>query len=42
MIDLTIIIVNWSTKDLLANYLTYGCVTKPANAILTITWRFTF
>ena len=30
------------TKDLLANYLTFGVITKPATAILTITWRLTF
>lgn len=31
-----------SNKDLLANYLTFGVITKPANAVLTITWRITF
>lgn len=31
-----------SAKDLLANYLTFGVITKPATAILTITWRLTF
>lgn len=29
-------------KDLLANYLTFSVVTKPATAILSITWRLTF
>lgn len=28
--------------DLLANYLTFSVVTKPATAVLTITWRFTY
>ena len=28
--------------DLMANYLTFSVVTKPATAILTITWRLTF
>ena len=28
--------------DLMANYLTFSVVTKPATAVLTITWRFTF
>jgi hypothetical protein len=28
--------------DLMANYLTFGVVTKPSTAILTITWRLTF
>lgn len=34
--------IDMSTKDLLANYLTFGVITKPATAILTITWRLTF
>ena len=34
--------IDVSAKDLMANYLTYGVVTKPSNALLTITWRFTF
>lgn len=29
-------------KDIMANYLTFGVVTKPATAVLSITWRFTF
>lgn len=29
-------------KDLLVNYLTFGVVTKPATAVVTITWRFSF
>jgi len=29
-------------KDIMANYLTFSVVTKPATAVLTITWRFTF
>lgn len=28
--------------DLMANYLTFSVVSKPATAVLTITWRFTF
>ena len=28
-----------STLDSLANYTTFGCVVKPANSILSITWR---
>jgi hypothetical protein len=28
--------------DLFANYLTFGTITKPATAILSITWRLTF
>lgn len=31
-----------TTYDVLLNYLTFGVVTKPATAILTITWRLTF
>jgi len=34
--------IDVSAKDLLANYLTFGVVTKPATAVVTITWRFTF
>lgn len=34
--------IDVSAKDLLANYLTFGVITKPATAILTITWRLTF
>ncbi len=33
--------IDVSDKDLLANYLTFGVVTKGA-AVVTITWRFTF
>lgn len=29
-------------KDLLVNYLTFSVVTKPATAVLAITWRLTF
>jgi len=28
--------------DLMANYLTFGVITKPSTAILSITWRLTF
>jgi hypothetical protein len=34
--------IDVSAKDLMANYLTFGVVTKPSTALLTITWRFTF
>jgi hypothetical protein len=34
--------IDVSAKDLLGNYLTFGVITKPATAILTITWRLTF
>ena len=34
--------IDVTTKDLLANYLTFSVITKPSTAILTITWRFTF
>ena len=34
--------IDVSNKDLLANYLTFGVVTKPNLAILTLTWRLTF
>lgn len=34
--------IDVSGKDLLANYLTFGVVVKPALAVVTITWRFTF
>ena len=34
--------LDMSAKDLLANYLTFGVIVKPATAILTITWRLTF
>lgn len=29
-------------KDLMVNYLTFGCVSKPSTAIVTLTWRLTF
>lgn len=29
-------------KDLMVNYLTFGAISKPATAILSITWRLTF
>ena len=28
--------------DMLANYLTFSVISKPATSILTITWRLTF
>lgn len=31
-----------SSYDILVNYLTFGTITKPATARLTITWRLTF
>lgn len=31
--------VDLSIFDLLANYTTYGCLLKPPNSLLTITWR---
>ena len=31
-----------TTYDVLVNYLTFSVVTKPATAVLTITWRLTF
>ena len=34
--------IDVSAKDLMCNYLTFGVITKPATAILTITWRFSF
>ena len=34
--------ISVQAKDLLANYLTFGVITKPATAILTITWRLSF
>jgi len=34
--------IDVSALDLMSNYLTFGVVTKPATAVLTITWRFTF
>jgi len=34
--------LNMSNQDLLANYLTFSVISKPATAILTITWRITF
>jgi hypothetical protein len=34
--------IDVSAKDLLANMLTFGCIVKPATAILTITWRLSF
>lgn len=29
-------------KDLMANYLTFSCLSKPSTAVLTITWRLSF
>jgi len=37
--DVTLDITSY---DVLCNYLTFGVVTKPANAVLTLTWRLTF
>ena len=34
--------VDVTGKDLLANYLTFGVISKPATATLTITWRLSF
>lgn len=34
--------VDVTGKDLLANYLTFGCIVKPVTATLSITWRLTF
>jgi len=34
--------VDLSQYDVLINYLTFGVITKPSTAILTITWRLTF
>lgn len=34
--------VDVTDKDLMVNYLTFGCVSKPATAVLSITWRLTF
>lgn len=34
--------IDVSSSDLLANYLTFGVISKPNTAILTITWRLTF
>jgi len=31
-----------ASYDLMANYLTFGVITKPSTAILSITWRLTF
>jgi hypothetical protein len=33
--------VDLSNFDLLANYTTFSVVTKPANSLLTLTWRIT-
>ena len=34
--------VDLTLFDVLVNYTTFGCLTKPSNAVLTITWRLTF
>lgn len=34
--------IDVSALDLMSNYLTFGCVVKPATAVLSITWRFSF
>jgi len=33
--------VDLTNYDILANYTTFGCLVKPANSLLTITWRLT-
>jgi len=33
---------NVTNYDLMANYLTFACISKPSTAILSITWRLTF
>lgn len=33
--------VDLSLYDALGNYTTYGCIVKPANSLLSITWRLT-
>lgn len=33
--------VDLSTRDILANYTTFSILSKPANSILSITWRIT-
>ena len=37
--DTTVDLTNY---DILVNYLTFGAITKPATARLTVTWRITF
>lgn len=34
--------IDVTSKDLLANYLTFSVVTKPSTAVVSFTWRFTF
>jgi hypothetical protein len=34
--------IDVSEKDILVNYLTFSVVTKPATAVLSITWRLSF
>lgn len=34
--------VDVTGKDLIGNYSTFGCISKPATAVLTLTWRLTF
>lgn len=34
--------IDITSLDTMANYLTYSVISKPNNAILTITWRLTF
>ena len=34
--------IDVSNYDILANYLTFSVISKPATSILTITWRLTF
>jgi len=29
-------------KDLMCNYITFGVLSKPAGAVLSLTWRLTF
>lgn len=33
--------VDLTNYDILANYTVFGCLVKPANSLLTITWRLT-
>jgi len=34
--------IDVSGYDIIVNYLTFGVVTKPATAVVSITWRLTF
>jgi hypothetical protein len=33
--------IDLTNADILANYTTFSVVSKPANSLLTITWRIT-